>query len=72
MTSMVVMYHEAVEKELVCSYPTGPTTAAGMCNSKGWKDSLVPSILVGTLGYAIATFVSLALGYKVLRPMTVR
>jgi uncharacterized membrane protein len=25
----------------------GPTTAAGMANAKGWKSSIVPSILIG-------------------------
>lgn len=40
----------------------GPTTAAGMAASKGWKSSIVPSLLIGTLGYTIATFVALGLG----------
>lgn len=40
----------------------GPTTAAGMAAAKGWKLSIVPSILIGTLGYTIATFIALALG----------
>lgn len=40
----------------------GPTTAAGMAAAKGWKLSLVPSLLIGTLGYAIATFVAIGLG----------
>jgi len=47
----------------------GPTTAAGMAASKGWRSMLVPSLLVGTFGYATATFVSLALGTSVLRGM---
>eukprot|EP00892_Ulva_mutabilis_P010205 jgi/Ulvmu1/7557/UM037_0101.1 len=40
----------------------GPTTAAGMAAAKGWKSSIVPSLLIGTLGYTIATFIALALG----------
>mmetsp|Transcript_4280 Transcript_4280/g.12065 ORF Transcript_4280/g.12065 Transcript_4280/m.12065 type:complete len:238 (+) Transcript_4280:1306-2019(+) len=48
----------------------GPTTAAGMAAAKGWKSSVVPGLLVGTFGYAIATFVSIALGINVLKPMS--
>jgi len=45
----------------------GPTTAAGMAWTKGWRSSLVPALLVGIFGYAIATFVSIGLGYSTLR-----
>ena len=47
----------------------GPTTAAGMAAAKGWRSSVVPCVLVGTLGYATATFVALVLGQGVLRGM---
>ena len=47
----------------------GPTTAAGMAAAKGWKASIVPSLLVGTLGYAMATFLAVALGINVLQKM---
>eukprot|EP00884_Botryococcus_braunii_P010496 jgi/Botrbrau1/19448/Bobra.0338s0069.1 len=47
----------------------GPTTAVGMAAAKGWRTSLVPCLLVGSFGYAIATFVAMALGYTVLRRM---
>ena len=47
----------------------GPTTGAGMANAKGWRTLLVPTILVGICGYTIATFLSIALGYGVLRKM---
>jgi uncharacterized membrane protein len=47
----------------------GPTTAAGMATSKGWRALLVPAILVGVLGYALATFLSIALGQAVLQPL---
>ena len=47
----------------------GPTTAAGMAAAKGWRSSIVPSLLVGTLGYAIATFLAVALGINVLQKM---
>lgn len=47
----------------------GPTTAAGMAAAKGWRLSLTPAILVGTFGYATATFICVALGYKVLLHM---
>lgn len=35
----------------------GPTTAAGMAAAKGWRQSIVPALLIGVLGYASATFV---------------
>ena len=40
----------------------GPTTAAGMAAAKGWRSRLVPSVLIGTLGYATATFIAIGLG----------
>jgi uncharacterized membrane protein len=47
----------------------GPTTAAGMATAKGWKQLQVPAILAGVLGYAVATFASIALGQAVLQPL---
>jgi len=49
--------------------PSGPTTAAGMCAAKGWRTSVVPALLIGTFGYATATFLGVALGVGVLRGM---
>jgi uncharacterized membrane protein len=37
-----------------------------MATAKGWRTSLTPAILVGTFGYAIATFICLVLGKLVL------
>eukprot|EP00249_Psilotum_nudum_P011189 c23018_g1_i1 orf=137-1540(+) len=47
----------------------GPTTAAGLATAKGWKDLVVPGILAGIFGIAIATFISIFLGVTVLRRM---
>lgn len=47
----------------------GPTTAAGMCSAKGWRASVTPALLVGTFGYATATFVCMGLGTLVLTKM---
>ena len=41
----------------------GPTTAAAMAVAKRWRNLVIPAILCGTLGYAIATFVGVAVGY---------
>jgi uncharacterized membrane protein len=40
----------------------GPTTAAAMAIGRGWNHLVVPAILAGTLGYAIANFVGFAIG----------
>lgn len=39
----------------------GPTTAAGMAAAKGWRSSLVPALLIGILGYSIATFIGVGM-----------
>lgn len=41
----------------------GPATAAAMATSKQWQDLVVPGILCGTFGYAIATFIGSMLKY---------
>ena len=41
----------------------GPTTAAAMAVARKWKALVIPAILCGTLGYAVATFIGTALGY---------
>jgi uncharacterized membrane protein len=38
----------------------GPATSAALCQANEWKSLLVPSLLVGNIGYAIATFCGLA------------
>lgn len=40
----------------------GPTTAAGMAIAKGWNDLVGPSLLVGTFGYVIGTYLGLLVG----------
>jgi len=47
----------------------GPTTVAGMAAAKGWRSSLVPAVLVSTLGYALGSIVGLATGHWALKPM---
>lgn len=39
----------------------GPATAAALAASKGWRPLVVPGILVGMFGYAVATFIGVAL-----------
>lgn len=38
----------------------GPATAASLASAKGWNHLLVPGILLGNLGNAIATFIGIA------------
>lgn len=47
----------------------GPTTACGMATTKGWSSMVVPGILAGIFGIAIATFLGIAFGCKVLKYM---
>lgn len=47
----------------------GPTTAAGMAAAKDWDRLLIPALLIGVFGYSIATFVSLAVGHFLLKPV---
>lgn len=39
----------------------GPAPAAALAASKGWKALVAPGILIGMLGYAVATFIGVAL-----------
>ncbi|UBM63546.1 DUF819 family protein [Candidatus Sulfidibacterium hydrothermale] len=41
----------------------GPTTAAAMAVGRRWKSLVIPAILCGTLGYAIATFIGVGMAY---------
>jgi uncharacterized membrane protein len=41
----------------------GPTTAAAMATARRWHHLVIPAILCGTLGYAVATFVGVAVGH---------
>ena len=41
----------------------GPTTAAAMAAARRWEALVLPAVLCGTLGYAAATFLGVALGF---------
>ena len=39
----------------------GPAAAAALAASKGWRHLVTPGMLVGVLGYAIATFIGITI-----------
>lgn len=39
----------------------GPATAAAMATTFGWREQIVPGILTGVLGYAIATYIGVTI-----------
>lgn len=41
----------------------GPTTAAAMAVARKWNDLVIPAILCGTLGYAVATFIGVGFSF---------
>jgi len=41
----------------------GPASAAAMAVARRWEALVIPAVLCGTLGYAVATFVGVAVGH---------
>ncbi len=58
------LLHFSLEEAILASNANigGPTTAAGMAVSQGWHRLTGPVVLVGTLGYAIGTYLGVISG----------
>lgn len=38
----------------------GPSSAAALASAKGWRDLLIPGVLAGSFGYAVGSFIGVA------------
>ncbi len=58
------LLHFSLEECILASNANigGPTTAAAMAISKGWKELIGPIMLIGTLGYVIGTYAGTCIG----------
>jgi uncharacterized membrane protein len=58
------LFHFSLEEIIIASNANigGPTTAAGMAISQGWNKLVGPSMLVGTFGYVIGTWLGIIVG----------
>ncbi len=58
------LLHFNLEEIIIASNANigGPTTAAGMAISQGWSRLVGPSMLVGTFGYVIGTWLGIIVG----------
>ena len=58
------LFHFDLEEIIIASNANigGPTTAAGMAISQGWAKLVAPSMLVGTFGYVIGTWLGIIVG----------
>ena len=58
------LFHFNLEEIILASNANigGPTTAAAMAISKGWIKLVGPTMLVGTLGYVIGTYLGIFVG----------
>lgn len=58
------LLHFSIEEILIASNANvgGPTTACAMANARGWKALIVPSLLMGTLGYIIGNYLGIFSG----------
>ncbi len=58
------LFHFDLENIVLASNANigGPTTAAGMAISQGWVQLVGPSMLVGTFGYVIGTYIGMVVG----------
>lgn len=58
------LFNFTIEEIIIASNANigGPTTAAAMSIAQGWENLIVPSILVGTLGYVIGNYYGLFVG----------
>ncbi len=38
----------------------GPASAPALASAKGWRDLMIPGLLLGSLGYAVGSFIGVS------------
>lgn len=57
------MFYDRLSSNLLmkfCILLKGPATACALAKANNWNSLVAPSLIVGNLGYAVATFAGIA------------
>ena len=64
MRRLVCVFYDGQSRDLLIKFYNnifkGPATACALAKANNWNSLVAPSLIVGNLGYAIATFAGIA------------